>query len=123
MRCRPVARILSAMMIALLAVPCASSSPAARTEGPPGNVSFADTPARPPVEPIRVPVAVEPGPALPMAVPVPLPMPGSDRDLHGCIPSAGYRWCERLAACVRSWELAAERGLPPGEAGFRAYCG
>ena len=62
---------------------------------------------------LMVPVAMEPA----------LPMPGSDRDVHGCIASAGYSWCERLSACARPWELAAERRLPPGEASFRAYCG
>jgi hypothetical protein len=30
--------------------------------------------------------------------------PGSDRDEHGCIPSAGYSWCESSQQCVRSWE-------------------
>ena len=32
------------------------------------------------------------------------PMPGSDRDEHGCIPSAGYEWCEPLQKCIRPWE-------------------
>lgn len=32
------------------------------------------------------------------------PMPGSDRDAHGCIPSAGYGWCEVKQSCVREWE-------------------
>jgi len=31
-------------------------------------------------------------------------MPGSDRDDNGCIPSAGYEWCESLSECVRPWE-------------------
>jgi len=30
---------------------------------------------------------------------------GGDRDVHGCIPSAGYQWCEKLGECVRPWEL------------------
>ena len=30
---------------------------------------------------------------------------GSDRDSHGCIGSAGYRWCEGLNSCVRPWEV------------------
>ncbi|MCL6088789.1 MAG: hypothetical protein M1530_01335 [Candidatus Marsarchaeota archaeon] len=34
----------------------------------------------------------------------PAPMPGSDRDSHGCIPSAGYSWCEAKQKCLRSWE-------------------
>lgn len=32
------------------------------------------------------------------------PMPGSDRDSHGCIPSAGYSWCEAKQKCIRPWE-------------------
>ncbi len=31
-------------------------------------------------------------------------MPGSDRDAHGCIPSAGYEWCAALSQCIRPWE-------------------
>ncbi|MFH1393740.1 MAG: hypothetical protein ABII71_01580 [Candidatus Micrarchaeota archaeon] len=32
------------------------------------------------------------------------PPPGSDRDEHGCIGSAGYTWCESTQECVREWE-------------------
>lgn len=32
------------------------------------------------------------------------PMPGSDRDAHGCIGSAGYSWCESSHKCLRIWE-------------------
>lgn len=31
-------------------------------------------------------------------------MPGSDRDSHGCIGSAGYVWNESTQKCVRPWE-------------------
>ena len=31
-------------------------------------------------------------------------MPGSDRDSHGCIGSAGYTWCEPKQKCLREWE-------------------
>lgn len=31
-------------------------------------------------------------------------MPGSDRDTHGCIGSAGYSWSESTQKCVRPWE-------------------
>ncbi len=31
-------------------------------------------------------------------------MPGSDRDEHGCIGSAGYVWSESTQECVRPWE-------------------
>ena len=29
---------------------------------------------------------------------------GGDRDRHGCIKSAGYRWCHSLGRCIRPWE-------------------
>jgi len=48
---------------------------------------------------------------------------GSDRDAHGCIGSAGYAWCARENACVRSWELAKEQGFDLSEAdAFGRYC-
>lgn len=34
----------------------------------------------------------------------PIVMPGSDRDSHGCIGSAGYTWSESQKQCVRPWE-------------------
>ncbi|MEW5996032.1 MAG: hypothetical protein AB1657_00345 [Candidatus Micrarchaeota archaeon] len=30
--------------------------------------------------------------------------PGGDRDAYGCIPSAGYSWCEAKQKCLRVWE-------------------
>ncbi len=39
--------------------------------------------------------------------PVPSPtgqMLGGDRDEHGCIPSAGYSWCESKQKCYRPFE-------------------
>jgi hypothetical protein len=32
------------------------------------------------------------------------PIVGGDKDSHGCIPSAGYTWCEAKQKCLRSWE-------------------
>jgi predicted small secreted protein len=32
------------------------------------------------------------------------PMPGSDKDEHGCIASAGYRWSVVKNECIRIWE-------------------
>lgn len=29
---------------------------------------------------------------------------GGDRDEHGCIPSAGYSWCEPKNKCLKIWE-------------------
>jgi hypothetical protein len=31
-------------------------------------------------------------------------MVGGDRDIHGCIGSAGYSWSVPLEKCIRSWE-------------------
>jgi hypothetical protein len=41
------------------------------------------------------------------------PMPGSDRDAHGCIPSAGYTWCDALSQCVRPWEVNCTKPSTP----------
>lgn len=32
------------------------------------------------------------------------PVVGGDRDAYGCIPSAGYQWCEFKEKCIRPWE-------------------
>ena len=50
------------------------------------------------------------------------PTVGADRDDHGCIPSAGYRWCAKANECVRPWELANEKGLEPTPEAFEDYC-
>lgn len=50
------------------------------------------------------------------------PAPGSDRDAHGCIPSAGYAWCAATNACERPWELAKARGLDNTAEAFDAFC-
>jgi len=50
-------------------------------------------------------------------------MPGSDRDAHGCIPSAGYQWCAREKQCVRAWELAARVKIANTPRAIRRYCG
>ena len=60
--------------------------------------------------------ATTPAPSVPAVV-------GGDRDAHGCIGSAGYTWCAREDACVRPWELAAQRGFAKGDAAaFAEYC-
>jgi hypothetical protein len=28
---------------------------------------------------------------------------GGDKDEHGCIPSAGFTWCEQLHTCIQPW--------------------
>jgi len=49
-------------------------------------------------------------------------VPGSDRDEHGCIASAGYSWCEATGQCERPWELAAKVGFDNTKQGFSDYC-
>ncbi|PKH07393.1 hypothetical protein [Moritella sp. Urea-trap-13] len=47
---------------------------------------------------------------------------GGDRDAHGCLPAAGYLWCERTQTCERSWELADAAKIEHSEAEVEAYC-
>lgn len=47
---------------------------------------------------------------------------GGDRDAHGCLPAAGYTWCEREKQCVRPWELAKEAGFENTAEGFAKHC-
>ena len=49
-------------------------------------------------------------------------LPGSDRDIHGCIASAGYSWCGRSNQCERPWELAEKEGFDNNREQFEAYC-
>lgn len=66
-----------------------------------------------------VPAPDVPLPALGAAA---TPMPGSDRDAHGCIPSAGYSWCAKTNKCERSWELAKAQGFENTQEAFDKYC-
>lgn len=50
------------------------------------------------------------------------PITGADRDAHGCIGSAGYRWCQHENSCVRPWELAEAKNLALEEDAIEAYC-
>lgn len=47
---------------------------------------------------------------------------GSDRDEHGCIGSAGYKWCERTKQCERPWELSDKEGFENTPEAFKAFC-
>ena len=49
-------------------------------------------------------------------------MTGSDRDAHGCIPSAGYAWCVRTKQCERPWELAEKQKFERTQEVFDKYC-
>ena len=50
------------------------------------------------------------------------PAPGSDRDAHGCIPSAGYAWCGSTRQCERPWELAKAKGFDNSPEDFDRFC-
>lgn len=49
-------------------------------------------------------------------------MVGEDRDLHGCIGSAGYSWCEKTAQCERPWELALKENFELSAEHFSQFC-
>ena len=50
---------------------------------------------------------------VPGVTPTPTPpLLGGDRDAHGCIPSAGYGWCEVKQKCLRTWEEPCETPAP-----------
>lgn len=49
-------------------------------------------------------------------------MLGSDTDVHGCIGSAGYLWCDRSRKCERPWELAESEGFDNNAEQFDEYC-
>ncbi|HWX02786.1 hypothetical protein [Collimonas sp.] len=52
----------------------------------------------------------------------PAPAPGSDRDEHGCIASAGYSWCTGTNQCERPWELSQKNGLDKSREAFNEFC-
>lgn len=45
-------------------------------------------------------------------------VPGADKDEHGCLPSAGYSWCEATSSCIRPWEEGIQS---PSD--FKEHCG
>ncbi len=47
---------------------------------------------------------------------------GGDRDAHGCLPAAGYTWCDQTRQCERPWELARAQGFESSPEAFSAYC-
>lgn len=47
---------------------------------------------------------------------------GSDRDEYGCLPSAGYLWCERSQTCERSWETTDATKIEDPEVKVQADC-
>ena len=47
---------------------------------------------------------------------------GADKDIHGCIGSAGYLWCTKENLCVRPWELAKDKNIENNEESLNKYC-
>ena len=47
---------------------------------------------------------------------------GSHKDQHGCIASAGYRWCKRTNHCERAWELSKAQGFENSLEAFESFC-
>ena len=47
---------------------------------------------------------------------------GADKDVYGCIGSAGYSWCERTQQCERPWELAEQQGFKNSSEAFVTFC-
>jgi len=53
-----------------------------------------------------------------VSTPTPPRVGGSDE--HGCVSTAGYRWCQKLNKCVRHWETPELQSLSPTE--IDNYC-
>ena len=47
---------------------------------------------------------------------------GADKDAHGCIGSAGYKWCAKTNKCERPWELAKKEKLGNSAEAFNSFC-
>ena len=48
---------------------------------------------------------------------------GADKDAHGCIGSAGFKWCAKTKNCERPWELAKKEKFEKSAEAFDTYCG
>ena len=48
---------------------------------------------------------------------------GADKDAHGCIPSAGFKWCAKTNQCERPWELAKKEKFENKAEAFKSFCG
>ena len=47
----------------------------------------------------------------------------SDKDIHGCISSAGFSWCAKTNQCERPWELAQKKNFEKNIEAFNSFCG
>lgn len=49
-------------------------------------------------------------------------MTGTDQDMHGCMASAGFLWCEATNECERVNELAKAQGFENNAEAFARFC-
>ena len=62
---------------------------------------------------ITIGVVVGPQPASPPVVPTPgAQIIGGTKDAHGCLPGAGYSWCDAKEKCLRVWEESCTSAAP-----------
>ncbi len=47
---------------------------------------------------------------------------GGDKDAHGCIGTAGFKWCAKTKQCERPWELAKKEKFEKSAEAFDAFC-
>ncbi|BAF73390.1 amidohydrolase [Sulfurovum sp. NBC37-1] len=47
---------------------------------------------------------------------------GGDKDAHGCIGTAGFKWCAKTNKCERPWELAKEKKFENTAEAFNGFC-
>ena len=47
---------------------------------------------------------------------------GGDKDAHGCIGSAGFKWCAKINKCERPWELAKKEKFENTAEAFKHFC-
>ncbi|WP_456393076.1 hypothetical protein [Nitratifractor sp.] len=47
---------------------------------------------------------------------------GTQKDVHGCIGSAGYNWCAKTKQCERPWKLAKKEKLDNTAEAFKSFC-
>jgi len=48
---------------------------------------------------------------------------GGDKDAHGCIGTAGFKWCAKTNQCERPWELAKKEKFDKSAEAFNSFCG
>lgn len=48
---------------------------------------------------------------------------GGDKDAHGCIGTAGFKWCSKTNKCERPWELAKKEKFEKSAEAFNSFCG